>query len=47
MAKWLPTGPEVLREAIIVVVGAFLATLLVKSLPPVYRGLFNFTGNNQ
>lgn len=44
---WLPTGPEVLREAIILLAGAVLATLVVKSLPDQYRGLFSFTGSNQ
>lgn len=47
MPKWIPTAPEVLREAIIVVAGALLATIVVKSLPDQYRGMFNFTGSQQ
>jgi len=47
MPKWMPTAPEVLREAVIVIAGALLATLVVKSLPAEYRGMFNFTGSNQ
>lgn len=46
MPKWIPTAPEVLREAVIVLAGALLATALVKSLPAAYRGLFNFTGSD-
>lgn len=47
MPKWLPTGPEVIRETIIVLAGALVATLIVKSLPAGQRGLFNFMGNDQ
>lgn len=46
MPKWIPTAPEVLREAVIVLAGALLATALVKSLPTEYRDWFNFTGSN-
>lgn len=47
MPKWLPTGPEVIREVIIVLAGALVATMIVKSLPSDQRGLFNFMGGNQ
>lgn len=47
MPKWMPTAPEILREAVIVIAGALLATLVVKSLPQEYRGMFNFTGSQQ
>ena len=45
MAKWLPTGPEVVREVIIVLAGALIATLIVKSLPAENRAFFTFGGN--
>lgn len=35
MSRWLPTVPEVTREAIIVVGGALLAALIVSQLPGV------------
>lgn len=45
MPKWLPTGPEVIREVLVVLAGALVATLIVKSLPAQNRGLFNFMGS--
>lgn len=47
MPKWMPGGPEILREAIVLLAGAILATLVVKSLPDQYRDLFSFTGSHQ
>lgn len=47
MPKWIPTAPEVFREALIVIAGALIATVIVKSLPAQYSGLFNFTGTGQ
>lgn len=48
MPKWVPTAPEVLREAVIVMAGALLATLIVRNvLPDQYRQYFNFTGGQQ
>lgn len=48
MPKWMPTGPEVLREAVIVMAGALLATLLVRNvLPEEFRQYFNLSGNQQ
>lgn len=34
MPKWIPTAPEVLREAIIVLAGAALAAVVVKFVVP-------------
>jgi len=45
MPKFIPTMPEVLREAIIVIAGALIATMIVKALPVQYKSLFNFTGS--
>ncbi len=47
MPKWLPTGPEVIRETLIVLAGALVATLIVKALPAENRTLFNFMGTGQ
>ena len=48
MPKWIPSGPEVLREAVIVMAGALLATLIVRNvLPAEARQYFNFTGSQQ
>lgn len=48
MPKWFPTAPEVLREAVIVMAGALLATIIVRNvLPPEARQYFNLTGSNQ
>jgi hypothetical protein len=47
MPKWIPTAPEVLREAIIVMAGALIATIIVRSvLPAEARQYFNLTGSN-
>lgn len=43
MPKWMPTGPEILREAVIVMAGALLATIIVRNvLPQDVRGYFTF-----
>lgn len=47
MPKWLPTGPEIIRETLIVLAGALVATLIVKALPEDNRGLFNFMASGQ
>lgn len=48
MPKWIPSLPEIGREAIIVMAGALLATIIVRNvLPPEYRQYFNLTGSNQ
>lgn len=48
MPKWMPTAPEVLREAVIVMAGALLATIIVRNvLPENLRSYFNFTGSQQ
>lgn len=33
MKKWLPSGPEVVREALIVIAGAALAGLVIGYMP--------------
>lgn len=43
----IPTAPEVLREAIIVLAGALLAVVVVKALPAEWRQWFNLSGGNQ
>jgi len=44
----MPSGPEVLREAVIVMAGALLATLLVRNvLPAEFRQYFNLNGSQQ
>ena len=45
--KIIPTAPEVLREAIIVMAGALLAVMVVKALPAAWQQWFTFTGGNQ
>lgn len=44
--KIIPSTPEVLREAVIVLAGALLATLVVRALPLDLRRYFSFTGSN-
>lgn len=39
--KILPSGPEVIREAIIVMAGALLAVLIVRQLPQQWQQMFN------
>lgn len=40
----IPTGPEILREAIIVAAGALIAAIVIRSLSPETRRLFSLTG---
>lgn len=41
MKPWIPTAPEVLREAVIVLAGAALAALVVNAvLPPEWKKYF-------
>lgn len=42
--KWIPTLPEVVREALIVCAGALLAAAVVRSLPPSLRDKFTLPG---
>jgi hypothetical protein len=44
--KIIPTAPEVVREAIIVLAGALLAYVVVKSLPKDLQAFFSLTGGN-
>ena len=44
VSKIIPTPPEVLREAIIVMAGALLAVLVVRALPKEWQQYFNLTG---
>lgn len=43
----IPTMPEVLREAIIVAVGALIAAAVVRMLPAETRRLFSLPGGNE
>lgn len=43
----VPSAPEVLREAIIVLAGALLAMAVVKALPSSWQQWFNLSGGNQ
>lgn len=47
LKKVIPTAPEVLREAIIVLAGAVLAVVVVKALPAQWQQWFNLSGGNQ
>lgn len=38
----IPSVPEIGREAVIVLAGALLATLVVRALPDQYKKLFTF-----
>lgn len=42
-AGFIPTMPEIVREAIIVAAGALLAAAVVRSLPPNIRAAFSLT----
>lgn len=42
LPKWVPSTPEVAREVVIVLVGALVATVLVKGMPPSLRQWFTF-----
>lgn len=33
MTKWIPTAPEVVREAVIVIAGALLAAFVIGRIP--------------
>lgn len=43
----IPSGSEVVREAIIVMAGALLAVVVVRALPEQWRQWFNFSGGSQ
>lgn len=47
LPAFVPTGPEVLREAIIVMAGALLAVAVVRMLPTTWQSWFNLSGSNQ
>lgn len=42
--KFIPTAPEIVREAIIVAAGALLAAIVVRSMPDEWRTYFSLTG---
>lgn len=42
MKALIPTLPEIGREAVIVLAGALLATLVVSALPAKYKKYFTF-----
>lgn len=39
--KIMPTAPEVTREVLVVLIGAFIAVLIVRQLPENLQQLFN------
>lgn len=42
LPKWVPSGPDILREAVIVMAGALLATIIVKKVfPQEWQDLFS------
>lgn len=43
----IPSAPEVLREALIVLAGALIAYTVVKMLPANLQKLFTLNGGNQ
>lgn len=43
----IPSPPEIMREAVIVLAGALLATLVIKSLPVDWQNLFTLPGRQQ
>jgi hypothetical protein len=43
MNKWVPTFPEIVREALIVAAGAAIAALVVRSLPEDVRAWFKIS----
>lgn len=47
MPKILPTLPEVAREAIIVMAGAFVAAIIVRGLPSDLRRWFSWPAADQ
>lgn len=47
MKGWMPSLPEVLREALIVCAGALLAAAVVRSMPPEWRNKFTLPGSSQ
>lgn len=42
LKPFIPSLPEIGREAVIVLAGALLATIVVRALPEKYRKLFTF-----
>jgi len=48
MPKWIPSAPEVIREVVVLMAGALLATMIVRNLlPQSTRQYFNLTGSQQ
>lgn len=41
--SFIPTAPEVLREAVIVMAGALLAVLIVRQMPATWQSWFNIS----
>lgn len=42
----IPSVPEIAREALIVLAGAVIATVIVRALPAKYKALFTFPNSN-
>lgn len=45
--KWMPTLPEIAREAVIVMAGALLAAVIVRQLPARAQTWFSLPSNNK
>lgn len=43
----IPKAPDVLREAVIVMAGAFLAAVIVRGMPPELRRWFSWPAADQ
>lgn len=46
MKSLIPSLPEIGREAVIVLAGALLATIVVRALPAQYKAWFTFPTSN-
>lgn len=40
--KWMPTLPEIGREAVIVVAGALVAAVVIRAMPQAWRDYLTF-----
>lgn len=47
MSQYIPSAPSIVREAIVVVVGALIAVAFVRLLPPNIQQFFTLPRSNQ